>query len=80
MEKKADHWSAEVEIPFSALGGSPDNGKYWLFHIGRENPGKNEVISWNLSSDILRAPRFLYSRSKHKQERFSSPLKQVLRQ
>ena len=38
MEKKADHWSAEVEIPFSALGGSPDNGKYWLFHIGRENP------------------------------------------
>lgn len=52
MEKKADHWSAEVEIPFSALGGSPDNGKYWLFHIGRENPGKNEVISWNLSSDF----------------------------
>ena len=52
IEKKADRWIAEVEIPFSALGGLPKNGKYWLFHIGRENPGKNEVISWNLSSDF----------------------------
>ncbi len=52
IEKKAEHWTAEVEIPFSVLGGTPENGKYWLFHAGRENPGKNEVVSWNLSSDF----------------------------
>ncbi len=48
-----DRWSAELRVPFAALGAIAQPGEVWGFNVGRERKaGRSEISSWAVTDSF----------------------------
>ena len=47
VTKGKANWTAELRIPMSVLGGSPEPGDVWAVNFTRERQTKKELLSWS---------------------------------
>ena len=52
----ADFWSAEVAIPYAALGLSAASGPVWGFNLCRERPADGELSCWSQTGSRFGVP------------------------
>ncbi len=56
VRKDATGWTAEMVLPFAAIGGPPAPGETWGINFCREQKPKGELSTWSPMSGGFRAP------------------------